>query len=325
MEFDAVILSGGRSSRLGGVPKPGLLHDGATLLDLALQAAGRAAAVAVVGPDPGTLPEGVLSCREDPPFAGPAAAIAAGLSALARHRGADSRHRPAPFTLVLACDMPRVGAAVRTLLEAAGEAPPDDGLMAVAADGRRQPLVGLYGTAALQRCVTEARQRGALENASVFALLASLEVREVTVPEGSTQDVDTWDDASALGVTVPPGSHGRDSQKPVIRPGAPGRNRPWRQAVKSQDETLEDWCRALLQALELEDVEVDVNAVLALAGVAAHSVVRPAAPLTTFIAGFAAGLASGSGQATDAVSMQAAMGVARKLAEEHAANESSGA
>ena len=53
---------------------------------------------------------------------------------------------------------------------------------------------------------------------------------------------------------------------------------------------------------------------LSLAGVAAHSVVRPAAPLTTFIAGFAAGLASGSGQAPDAASMQAAMDVARSVA-----------
>ncbi|MFF1384469.1 DUF6457 domain-containing protein [Arthrobacter sp. NPDC058288] len=89
--------------------------------------------------------------------------------------------------------------------------------------------------------------------------------------------------------------------------------------MKSQDETLEDWCRALLQAFELEDVEVDVNEVLALAGVAAHSVVRPAAPLTTFIAGFAAGMATGSGQAPDAVSMQAALGVARALAVDYAA------
>jgi len=95
--------------------------------------------------------------------------------------------------------------------------------------------------------------------------------------------------------------------------------------VKSQDETLEDWCRALLQALELDDVEIDINEVLGLAGVAAHSVVRPAAPLTTFIAGFAAGLASGSGQAQDSVSMQAAMGVARKLAKEYAAAEAPGA
>lgn len=91
--------------------------------------------------------------------------------------------------------------------------------------------------------------------------------------------------------------------------------------MKSQDETLEDWCRALLQALELEGIEVDVNGVLSLAGVAAHSIVRPAAPLTTFIAGFAAGLATGSGRATDAASMQAAMDVARKLAKDYAATE----
>jgi hypothetical protein len=87
--------------------------------------------------------------------------------------------------------------------------------------------------------------------------------------------------------------------------------------VKSQDETLEEWCRSLLQAYELEDVQMDVNAILSLAGVAAHAVVRPAAPLTTFIAGFAAGLASGSGQATDAASMAAAMDVARALASDY--------
>jgi hypothetical protein len=83
--------------------------------------------------------------------------------------------------------------------------------------------------------------------------------------------------------------------------------------VKSQDETLEEWCRALLQAYELEDVQIDVNAILSLAGVAAHSVVRPAAPLTTFIAGLAAGIAAGSGQATDAAAITAAMDRARSL------------
>lgn len=209
MEFDAVILAGGRSSRLGGVPKPGLQYGGATLLERALQAAIGAGAVAVVGPDPGTLPDGVLSCREDPAFAGPAAAIAAGLAALRVHHA--GRASPAaPMTLVLACDMPRVDAAVQALLEAAGGTRPGpptpgdgthgDGVMAVA-DGRRQPLVGLYDTAALQRGADDAAGRGELTNASVFALLASLDVREVTVPSGSTDDVDTWDDASALGVT----------------------------------------------------------------------------------------------------------------------------
>ncbi|MEC5180909.1 molybdenum cofactor guanylyltransferase [Arthrobacter sp. CG_A4] len=210
MEFAAVILAGGRSSRLGGVAKASLVYDGATLLEGALQAARGAGTVVVVGPDPGTLPGGVLSCREDPPFAGPAAAIAAGLSALQRHRAGSGGVAP-PLTLVLACDMPRVDAALRVLLEAAGTSspsgqplpeagPPGDGYMAVA-DGRRQPLVGLYGTTALQRSVDEAERRGMLINASVSGLLASLDVREVTVPSGATDDVDTWDDASALGVS----------------------------------------------------------------------------------------------------------------------------
>lgn len=82
--------------------------------------------------------------------------------------------------------------------------------------------------------------------------------------------------------------------------------------MASQEEELEAWCGRLLASLELEDTTVDVGAVLQLASVAAHAVVRPAAPLTTFIAGFAAGLAAGSGQADDAAAMGAAMRVAAR-------------
>ncbi|WAP51581.1 DUF6457 domain-containing protein [Arthrobacter sp. ATA002] len=82
--------------------------------------------------------------------------------------------------------------------------------------------------------------------------------------------------------------------------------------MASQEEQLEAWCGRLLTALELEGTAVDVGAVLKLASDAAHSVVRPAAPLTTFVAGFAAGLAAGSGQADDAVAMGAAMRVASR-------------
>ncbi|MGO4806268.1 molybdenum cofactor guanylyltransferase [Arthrobacter sp. 2MCAF15] len=224
MEFDAIILAGGRSSRLGGVPKSRLVYDGATLLERSLGAAGGAGRAVVVGPDPGNLPDGVLTCREEPPFAGPAAAIAAGLDALASgHSVGRGDAAPAPFTLVLACDMPRSSAAVRVLaesLEASLAAAPEpgrgDGVMAVSQDGRKQPLAGFYGTAALQRSVTEARQRGGLENASAFSLLARLDVREVRVPPGSTDDVDTWDDASALGVsdTIPGLGPGRGTELP---------------------------------------------------------------------------------------------------------------
>ncbi|WP_346960611.1 NTP transferase domain-containing protein [uncultured Arthrobacter sp.] len=229
MEFDAVILAGGRSSRLGGVPKAGLMVDGATLLAWALRAAGDARRIVIVGPASGDLPPGVLGCREDPPFSGPAAAIAAGLSALAAQGsgtqgsgtqgsgmqgpnglpGGTVADAPAPLTLVLACDMPRVAGAVAALLDAAAEDPDGDpagarsGLVAVSADGRTQPLVGLYDTAALQQAVADAARRNTLEGGSVFALLASLELRTIPVPPGSTDDVDTWDDASVLGAASP--------------------------------------------------------------------------------------------------------------------------
>lgn len=80
--------------------------------------------------------------------------------------------------------------------------------------------------------------------------------------------------------------------------------------MASQHEQLEAWSSRLLRAFELEGTPVDVSAVLDLAAAAAHSVVRPAAPLTTFIAGYAAGMAAGSGQAGDEVAMRSAMAVA---------------
>lgn len=201
MEFDALILAGGRSSRLGGVPKSQLVYDGATLLSRSLAAAAGAAALVVVGPDPGALPAGVLTCREEPAFAGPAAAIAAGLAALDRARG----QLRSGMTLILACDMPKSDQAVAALLAALPDGlpglPGSDGVMSASPDGRQQPLAGFYSTAALQRAVEEKAKSGGLTGASVFALLARLDVRTVTVPAGATDDVDTWDDATALGVS----------------------------------------------------------------------------------------------------------------------------
>lgn len=199
MDFDAIVLAGGRSSRLGGTPKSGLIYDGATLLERSIAAARGAGRIVVVGPEPAGLPAGVLSCREDPPFAGPAAAIAAGLASLRLARAADEAN--AELVLVLACDMPRAADAVRALREAAGGA--DAGsVMASSPDGRLQPLAGFYRTAELQRAVDDARAGGTLTHGSVFALLARLDVQAVTVPAGSTDDVDTWDDAAALGVAA---------------------------------------------------------------------------------------------------------------------------
>ena len=57
--------------------------------------------------------------------------------------------------------------------------------------------------------------------------------------------------------------------------------------------TLQEWTDEVSAALGL-DTEVDIDLLLDLARDAAHSVARPAAPLTTFLVGVAAGRAGGS-------------------------------
>lgn len=196
VSFDAVILAGGRSSRLGGVPKQDLVFHQATLLQRALAASAGAASTVVVGPRPEASFPGVIWCRESPEFAGPAAAIAAGLEAVRQH----SAHTSV-YTLVLACDMPMVRDAVAALKAALVPAA-GGGVMARSVDGTLQPLAGIYHTVGLTQSAAELSSRGALINGSVRSLLASLDVQPVTVPAGSTADVDTWDDAAALGIAA---------------------------------------------------------------------------------------------------------------------------
>jgi Domain of unknown function (DUF6457) len=59
------------------------------------------------------------------------------------------------------------------------------------------------------------------------------------------------------------------------------------------DVNLHDWIDELCDVLELEDVEVDEALVLDLARDAAHNVERPAAPITTYLLGYAAALSGG--------------------------------
>ena len=63
---------------------------------------------------------------------------------------------------------------------------------------------------------------------------------------------------------------------------------------------LDTWTRQLADALDVPPDDLDRDAILDLARVAAHTIARPAAPLTTFLVGYAAGLRGGGIQAVEA-------------------------
>ncbi|MFG6402095.1 molybdenum cofactor guanylyltransferase [Microbacterium sp. P04] len=192
MLFDAIVLSGGRSTRLGQ-DKARLMRDGRSLLAATVAAVRERGArrILVMGGPLTGLGDGVAFEREDPPFSGPAAAVAAGIQRL----GADS-----PFALVVACDMPMLGDALDALVgEASREPDPRDGFIGVDADGRRQQLLLLARTGALSEAVERAGGSTGLIDASMRTLLAPLDLVGVPLPEGSADDIDTTDDAVRFG------------------------------------------------------------------------------------------------------------------------------
>ncbi|WP_106209402.1 molybdenum cofactor guanylyltransferase [Glaciihabitans tibetensis] len=215
MQVDAIILAGGRSSRLGGEPKGGLLLDGESLLQRTLAAAVSAAScrtVVVVGDEPPAAQaqrvRDVIYARESPNFGGPASAIGAGMAA-ARSTARAGMVADSDFTLVLACDMPDIAAAVETLI-GAGAAADDvlDGFIGVDVAGHDQYLAALYRTASLSRAVNRCESAAdptasGLMGLSVRALVADLALVRVSVPAGSTADIDTWDDVDRRGIRRP--------------------------------------------------------------------------------------------------------------------------
>ncbi|MFE1293994.1 DUF6457 domain-containing protein [Streptomyces sp. NPDC058731] len=81
------------------------------------------------------------------------------------------------------------------------------------------------------------------------------------------------------------------------------------------DDVLAEWTAAVKAGLGI-DLEVDRSLLLSLAGDAAHGVARPAAPLTTFLVGYAAGRAGGGPDAVAAAARRAGKLAARWAAEE---------
>lgn len=276
--YDAVVLAGGAARRLAGADKPGLLVAGVSLLDRVLAAAAGAERIVVAGPRRNTRRE-VVWVREDPPGGGPVAALAAALP-LVR----------AETIVLLAADLPFVPAALIDRLVAALEPAVDRdgeyaGAVAVDADGRDQILLAAYRTAALRAGVAALP---APAGAPLRRVVEPLALRRIRADPDAVFDCDTWADVR----------------------GARARSGRMDTAPTRRDMTgLEEWTEAVKQELGIE-LDVDIAALLDMTRVAAHNVQRPAAPLTSFLVGYAA--ASRGGGAT---AVAEALRQARELAE----------
>ncbi|HEY1105238.1 MAG TPA: NTP transferase domain-containing protein [Agromyces sp.] len=210
IDVAAVVLMGGRASRLGGIVKGDLVVDGRTLLERAVAAGAVVAREVVVVGEPGRsrLPAGIRVVREEPPFGGPAAAVAAGVQSLTGDASA---------VLLLAGDLPFAADAVPGLVEefvggeAAGTGGADPGgtaggaraagVRAVDDSGRAQHLLCIVRRDALDRAIVALAAHGPIDGASMRALLAPLRFTDLAVPKAAKMDVDPWAVARAVGAT----------------------------------------------------------------------------------------------------------------------------
>ncbi|WP_435747464.1 molybdenum cofactor guanylyltransferase [Microbacterium sp. PMB16] len=178
----AIVLAGGRASRLGGVDKPQLAVGGSTLLDRAVRAVSWCESIVVVGPraavDAGRAGSRIVWTRETPAFGGPVAAIAAGLALI----GSDE-------VCIVSADTPRAEEAVALLREHPSR--DADGVCLTDPGGRVQWLIGRYRTAPLRAALAALPDSG--RDASIRALVSGLRLDVVSGGDLAV-DVDTWDD-----------------------------------------------------------------------------------------------------------------------------------
>ncbi|MFG2038860.1 NTP transferase domain-containing protein [Dactylosporangium sp. NPDC048998] len=194
----AVILAGGRARRLGGRDKPMVAVGGVPMLHRVLAAVTEVGAAprVVVGPGREGLPGDVRVVREEPAGGGPVAAAAAGLAELGvlARPVPPRRDRAAPrLVALLAADLPLLtGESLEVLVRAVDEGGVD-GAMFLDGEGRRQLLCGVWRTPALAEAIA---RHGVVEGASLRALFAGLDVREVLWerPRPPYFDCDTEED-----------------------------------------------------------------------------------------------------------------------------------
>jgi molybdopterin-guanine dinucleotide biosynthesis protein A len=199
----AIVLAGGTSRRWGGQDKTAAVLGGLPVLCRAVAAVlpGTTHLVVVAPQDHparGAITASATDAgcplswtREEPPGGGPVAGLAAGIAALGP--------RPPGRVVVLAGDLPFARAALPRLLAAlgptgdpadqpAGDTPDDPADVALGRDpdGRRQPLLAAYRTAAITP-----RLAGPVRDLPLRAVLSGLRAVEVPVTDRESLDLDT--------------------------------------------------------------------------------------------------------------------------------------
>ncbi len=210
----------------------------------------------------------VLWACEEPPGGGPLAALDAGV-----------RRTEAESVLVLSADLPFLAApTVRRLIGTLGTSGREAALL-TDSDGRDQPLVAAYKAEPLRReLALIATEYGSLAGLPLRLLTQELDLARVDAEPLASFDCDTWEDLSAA-----------------------------RARIREHGNVLDEWITAVKDELGIE-IDVDTGVLLDLARDAAHGVARPAAPLTTFLVGYAAA------KAADGGSPEAVAEAARKAA-----------
>lgn len=184
--WTAVVLAGGRAARMAGRDKPQLQIDGRSLIAWVVDDLPAHVPVVVVGPVQ-PVPREVEFRREDPPFGGPVAALAAALPAVRT-----------PLVGLVASDMPRAGALLSRL--AAGWRGPS-ALVPVDEDGHRQPLCSILPSDAITLALNGI---GDPAGFSMRSFLSRLDVTELPLIGSDAvllRDIDVPADVPVTGAT----------------------------------------------------------------------------------------------------------------------------
>jgi molybdopterin-guanine dinucleotide biosynthesis protein A len=198
----------------------------------------------------------------------------------------------AEHAVVLSADLPFLEqSAVQRLLATLRDSDADGTLLTDAA-GRDQPLVAAYRTAPLRRELAAlAAEHGGLTGLPLRRLTGALHLTRLPDPLASF-DCDTWDDIADA-----------------------------RARIREHGHVLDEWISAVKDELGI-DLDVDTGVLLDLARDAAHGVARPAAPLTTFLVGYAAAQGKGGPEAVAEAARKAAALALRWAEEANAAEQS---